>query len=421
MIKQQEPVNEQLAEDKPSRAKPRSRMLAIVLGVGLVAAMVAAFFWWHSRNRVSTDDAEVDGHIAPVSAKISGSVLEVFIKENQMVKTGDVLVRIDPRDFQAKVDQQRAALALAESQARAAQVSVPLTRQTTESGTSSVSAVVASAEAQATQANLAAQQAATSDLAYAHSNLAAAEANNEKAQADVARVRPLMEKAEIAQQQFDSYIAAAKVAAAQLKAAHDRVESAQQAAANSRAAAQAAQAHVEEARAQLAQSKANQQQVQVFAAQAASAVARVQEAQANLAAAQLNLSYTTIVAPLDGAVTKKSVEVGEIVQPGQALMAIIPLKDVWVTANFKETDLADVHPGQKAEVKIDMYGRTIEGRVDSLSGGTGGRMSLLPPENATGNFVKVVQRIPVKIVFDSLPSDVHLRPGMNVDATIITK
>jgi membrane fusion protein (multidrug efflux system) len=388
----------------------------------LLLALVAVGFWWHSRNRVSTDDAEVDGHIAPVSAKISGSVLEVLVNDNQLVKAGDVLVRIDPRDFQAKVDQQRAALALAESQARAAQVAVPLTRETTQSGTSSVSAVLASAEAQATQASLAAQQAATSDLSYARSNLAAAEASNEKAQADLARMRPLVAKVEISQQQFDSYVAAAKVAGAQLKAAQDRVESAQQAAANSRAASQGAQARVEQARAELAQSRANQQQVQVSAAQAASAAARVREAQANLAAAELDLSYTTIVAPMHGAVTKKSVEVGQIVQPGQGLMAIIPLKDVWVTANFKETDLADVHAGQKAEVKVDMYGRTIEGTVDSIAGGTGGRMSLLPPENATGNFVKVVQRVPVKIVIDSgLPADVTLPLGMSVVPTVRLK
>ena len=421
MTEEEKPIEEQVPENKPVRPKPRSNALPIALGAGLLLALVAVGFWWHSRNRVSTDDAEVDGHIAPVSAKISGSVLEVLVNDNQLVKAGDVLVRIDPRDFQAKVDQQRAALALAESQARAAQVAVPLTRETTQSGTSSVSAVLASAEAQATQASLAAQQAATSDLSYARSNLAAAEASNEKAQADLARMRPLVAKVEISQQQFDSYVAAAKVAGAQLKAAQDRVESAQQAAANSRAASQGAQARVEQARAELAQSRANQQQVQVSAAQAASAAARVREAQANLAAAELDLSYTTIVAPMHGAVTKKSVEVGQIVQPGQGLMAIIPLKDVWVTANFKETDLADVHAGQKAEVKVDMYGRTIEGTVDSIAGGTGGRMSLLPPENATGNFVKVVQRIPVKIVFDALPPDVILRPGMNVDTTIITK
>ena len=421
MIEEEKQINEQLGGDNALRPRPRSKALFVVLGGGVVLALVALGFWLHLRYRVSTDDAQVDGHIVPISAKISGSVLEVLVRDNQAVKAGDVLVRIDPRDFQAKADQQKAAVQLAESQARAAQVTVPLTRDTTTSGTLSVSAALASAQAHATQATLAAEQAATSELSYARSNLAAAQANNERAQADLARMRPLVAKAEISSQQFDSYVAAARVAEAQLKAAQDRVESARQMAANSRAAAQAAQARVQQAQAELVQSKANQQQVQVSSAQAASAAARVQEARANLEAARLNLSYTTIVAPMDGVVTKKSVEVGQIIQPGQGLMTIIPLHDVWVTANFKETQLAGVHPGQKAEVHVDMYGRTIEGKVDSIAGGTGARLSLLPPENATGNFVKVVQRIPVKIVFDSLPPGIVLRPGMNVDATIITK
>jgi membrane fusion protein (multidrug efflux system) len=421
MIEEEKQINEELRDERAFVPRTRSKPLLIVLGGAIVLAAVALGFWLHYRYRVSTDDAQVDGHIAPIASKISGSVLEVLVNDNQQVKAGDVLVRVDPRDLQAKVDQQKAALALAESQARAARVTVPLTRETTSSGTSSVSAALASAQAQATQATVAAEQAATSELSYARSNLAAAEANNERAQADLARMRPLVAKAEISQQQFDSYVAAARVAEAQLKAAQDRVQSAEQMAANTRAAADAAKARVQQAQAELAQSRANQQQVQVSTAQAASAGARVQEARANLEAARLNLSYTTIVAPMDGVVTKKSVEVGQIVQPGQGLMTIIPLHDVWVTANFKETQLANVHPGQKAEIKVDMYGRTIEGKVDSVAGGTGARLSLLPPENATGNFVKVVQRIPVKITFDSLPSGVVLRPGMNVDATIITK
>lgn len=413
-------TNEQARETVVRRPRRRSRALLVVLGGGLILAAVAAGFWLHYRYRVSTDDAQVDGHIVPIAAKISGSVLEVLVRDNQAVKAGEVLVRIDPRDYQAKVDQQKAALALAESQARAAQVTVPLTRDTTQSGTTGTSAALAMAVAQAAQAQGAADQAATDQL-IARSSLAAAAANNEKAQADLARMRPLVAKAEISQQQFDAYTAAAKVTEAQLKAAQDRVRWSEQGVINARAAGDAARARVEQMRAELAHSKASEQQVAVTAAQALSAVARVQEARANLAAAELNLSYTTIVAPMDGQVTKKSVESGQILQPGQALMAIIPLKDVWVTANFKETQLAGVHPGQRAAISVDMYGRTIPARVDSIAGGTGARMSLLPPENATGNFVKVVERIPVKIVFDSLPDGVILRPGMNVDATIITR
>jgi membrane fusion protein (multidrug efflux system) len=420
MIEEEKPVQERPAEAVVRRPQPRSRAVLVVLGGGLIVALVAAGFWLHYRYRVSTDDAQVDGHIVPISAKVYGSVLEVPVNDNQQVKAGDVLVRIDPRDLQAKLDQEKAALALAESQAHAAQVTVPLTRDTTHSGTSGMSAGLSAAEAQVAQAEAAVAQ-ATTDQSIAKSNLAAAEANNEKAQADLARMRPLVAKAEISQLQFDSYTAAAKVTEAQLKAARDRVRFSEQGITTARAATDTARARVQQMRAEVAQSTAGERQVLVSSAQAVSAAARVQEARANLAASELNIGYTTVFAPADGVVTKKSVEPGQIVQPGQALMAIIPLKDVWVTANFKETQLAKVHAGQKAEVDVDMYGRTIEGKVDSIAGGTGARMSLLPPENATGNFVKVVERIPVKIVFDALPDGVILRPGMNVDATIIVK
>ena len=420
VIEEGKELNGKPAERAAPSRQPRAKALLVVLGGGLIVALVAAGFWLHYRYRVSTDDAQVDGHIDPVSAKVYGSVLAVEVDDNQQVKAGDVLVRIDPRDLQAKADQEKAALALAESQANAAQVTVPLTRDTTHSGTEGVSAGLRSAEAQSAQADTAVDQ-ATMDLSVARSNLAAAAANNDKAQADLARMRPLVAKVEISQLQFDSYTAAAKVTEAQLKAAQDRVQWSQQAIATARAAAEAARARVQQMRAEVARSTANERQVEVNTAQAVAARARVEETRANLAAAMLNLGYTTIVAPVDGLVTRKSVEPGQIVQPGQALMAIVPLKDVWVTANFKETQLAHVHPGQKAEVDVDMYGRTIVGKVDSIQGSTGARMSLLPPENATGNFVKVVERIPVKIVFDTLPEGVVLRPGMNVDATILIK
>lgn len=419
-----------MEESKPVDAQPpaavvrrpanRSKALLVILGGGLVVTLVAAAAWLHYRDRVSSDDAQVDGDIYPISAKVFGSVLDVPVKDNQPVKAGDVLVRIDPRDLSARVDQEKAALALAESQAKAANVTVPMTRETTHSGTSGASAGLNAAEAQAAQADAGVAQ-ATTDVAVAHSNLGAAEANNEKAQADLARMRPLVAKAEISQQQFDAYTAAAKVAEAQLKAAQDRVRFSEQGVTTSRAVAEAARARIQQMQAQVAQSTAGERQVLVSSAQAVSAGARIQEARSNLAAAELNLGYTIIVAPTDGVVTKKTVEPGQIVQPGQALMAIVPLKAVWVTANFKETQLANVHPGQPAEVDVDMYGRTLKGRVDSIAGSTGARLSLLPPENATGNYVKVVERIPVKIVFDSLPDGVILRPGMNVDATILTK
>jgi membrane fusion protein (multidrug efflux system) len=391
-----------------------------ILGL-LILAGAGFYFWWNGRNRESTDDAQVDGHLAPISAKVAGSVLEVLVDVNYQVKTGQVLVRLDPRDYQARVDQLKAALASAEAQANAAHANVPLVRGTTTTTTAGAAAQVASAQADYQRAQVAATQAETSGIAAAQANVAQADANNRKAQADLARMRPLIAKEEISKQQFDSYTAAADVAAAQLRAAQEQLTGARQTAQNARDAARAAGARVQQAQAGLAESRANQRQVNVTAAQAKSATASIQQARANLAAAELDLSYTTIVAPMDGEVTNKSVEPGQIVQPGQGLMTIVPLRDVWVTANFKETQLARVRPGQRAEVKVDMYGRTIPGRVDSIAGATGARTSLLPPENATGNFVKVVQRIPVKIAFDSLPQGVVLRPGMNVDVTIITR
>ena len=407
--------------EEPARVRPRGRKKAYALLTLLILAGAAFYFWWHGRNRESTDDAQVDGHLAPISAKVSGSVLEVLVDINYQVKAGQVLVRLDPRDYQARVDELQAALASAEAQANAAQANVPLVRGTTSTNTSGAAAQVSSAQADYQRAQVAAIQAETSGIATAQANVTQAEASNRRAQLDLARMRPLIAKQEISQQQFDSYVAAADVAAAQLRAAQEQLTGARQMAQNARDAARAAQARVRQAQAGLQESRANQQQVSVTEAQSKSAAAAIQQARANLAAAELNLSYCTIVAPMDGEVTNKSVEPGQIVQPGQGLMTIVPLRDVWVTANFKETQLAKVHPGQRAEVKVDMYSQTIPGRVDSIAGATGARTSLLPPENATGNFVKVVQRIPVKIVFDSLPNGVVLRPGMNVEATIITR
>jgi membrane fusion protein (multidrug efflux system) len=382
--------------------------------VVLLILLVGAYFWWRGRNRVSTDDAQVDGHIAPISAKVSGSVLQALADYNQHVAAGQVLVRLDPRDYQALVDQARSALQEAEAQANAARVGVPLTRATTASGTSGAAAQLGAAEAERQRAQVSARQAETSEIATAQANVAEADANNRRAQADLARMQPLVEKQEISRQQFDAVAAAAQVAASQLRAA-------QQSAENAQAAAQSAFARVEAARAALQQSRAGEQQVNVRQAEARSAQATVERARANLAQAELNLSYTTIVAPVSGVVTNRNVERGQIVQPGQGLMTIVPLEDIWVTANFKETQLAPVHPGQHAEVHVDMYGESFAAHVDSIAAATGARTSLLPPENATGNFVKVVQRIPVRIRFDSLPRDFVFRPGMNVDATIFTK
>jgi len=393
-----------------------------LLGGVLVLAVAGTVLYLHYHGRVSTDDAQVDGHLVPMAPKVYGTVAEVLVKDNEPVRAGQVLVRIDARDYQAKVDQARAALQAAEANFRAASVGVPLTNETTLSVSSDANAQLAGAQANEERAKLAYRQASTADLAYAEAQVAKAQADNDKAQADLERMKPLAAKAEISQQQLDSYQAAAKMAASDLQSSQQKLTSAQQSAAIAKAAMLASEAQVRGAQAGVEQAQANRKQVAVRSFDAESATAAIAQAKANLDAAELDLSYTTITAPVDGVVTHKSVEVGEIVQPGQDLFVLVPLSDVWVTANFKETQLASARPGQKAEVHVDMYGKTFTGHVDSIAGATGSRLSLLPPENATGNFVKVVQRIPVKIVLDPIPPEqAILRPGMNVDATIITK
>ena len=414
---QQEPEGQRV----PSRwANPKFRR-AFLWALAVVAVLSIALIRYYY-NRVSTDDAQVDGHLVPMSAKIYGEIAAVLVDDNQPVKAGQVLVRIDPRDYQARADQAKAALALAESQAQAAQVGVPLTQETTRSYTSSADAQLAGAQAEYDRAKTVYEKDSTAELAMARANVDARQADNDRAQADLARMKPLVQKQEISQLQFDAYQAAARVAESELSAAKDRLAAAEQSAQISKSAMLAAKARVDQARAGVEQARANHRQVPIHQADAAAAQAGAAQAKANLEAAELQLSYTTVVAPVDGVVTKKAVEVGQIVQPGQSLFVLIPLRDIWVTANYKETQLAKVRSGQKAEIHVDMYGDTFSGRVDSIAGATGARLSLLPPENATGNFVKVVQRIPVKILVDPIPPDkAILRPGMNVDATIITK
>ena len=402
--------------------RKRSNRNLIIAGALLLLVAGGLYLWIGSWNRVSTDDAQVDGHIIPVSSKIYGNVVEVLVQDNQAVKQGQVLVRLDPRDYQAKVNQASAAVGVAQSQARGASVGVPLTRETTLSGTSSAEEQVKAAQADYDEAKAEYERAADSDIAVARSNVDSAQATYDRAQADLNRMRPLVEKEEISRQQFDSYVATARVAESDLKAAKDKLAAAIQEAETKRAGMLASQARIGQARAGVTQAQAAQKQVDVRVADVASASATIEQARANLQGADLNLSYTTIVAPADGVVTKKSVEVGQVLQPGQGLLMLVPLNDVWVTANFKETQLRDVRPGQKSEVKVDLTGKTYPGRVDSIASATGGKMSLLPPENATGNYVKVVQRIPVKIVLDPIPGgNSILRPGMNVEATILTK
>jgi len=387
-----------------------------------VLAGVGVYLWVNSLNRVSTDDAQVDGHIIPISPKIYGKVLEVLVNDNQQVKQGQVLVRIDPQDYQAKVDQAQAAVLVAESQAQGANAGVPLTRDTTGSSVTAAQAQLGAARADYDQAQVDYERASTADIAMARSNVDSAQATADRALADLNRMKTLVDKEEISRLEYDAYVSAERVAASQLQAAKDKLASVTKDAETKKAALTSAEARIAQAQAAILQAKATQKQVPVRVADASSAVASIAQAHANLETAKLDLSYTTVVAPMDGVVTRKNVEVGQVVQQGQGLLMLVPLQDVWVTANFKETQLADVRDGQRAEVKADLSGKTYPGHVDSLAAATGARMSLLPPENATGNYVKVVQRIPVKIVLVPIPGGNQvLRPGMNVEATIFTK
>jgi membrane fusion protein (multidrug efflux system) len=401
-------------------ANPKMQRLAILGGAVVLAALVGLFLYYH--NRESTDDAQIDGHITPIAAKVYGRVAEVLVDDNQAVKAGQVLVKIDPRDYQAAVDQAKGALALAEGEARSAGVDVPRTAENVASGTSSADAQLLGAQADEAQAKATYEQAQTADLAFAEANVSKSTANAALAQADLARYKPLMEKGEISQQQYDAAKANADATASALKADQEKLSQAQRNVEVVKAQLDAAKARVLQARAGVEGAQADRKQVSMRSADAQAKLAKVAQARASLEAAELNLSYAEVVAPVDGVATHKQVEPGQIVQAGQGLLVVVPLHDVWVTANFKETQLRNMRAGQKAEVKVDTYGKTFSGHVDSIAGATGGVLSLLPPENATGNYVKVVQRIPVKIVLDkdSVGNNV-LRPGMNVDATVITK
>jgi membrane fusion protein, multidrug efflux system len=407
-------------EQPKGLANPKMQRLAIIGGVVLLAVIIGLFLYYHDRE--STDDAQIDGHITPIASKIYGKVASVLVDDNQSVKAGQVLVKIDPRDYQAAVDQAKAALDLAEGEARSAGVDVPRTAENVASGTSSADAQLLGAQADVAKAQATYEQAQTADLAYAQANVNKSMANAALAQADLARYKPLMERDEISKQQYDAAKANADASASTLKADQEKLVQAQRNVEVVKAQLDAAKARVLQARAGVEGALADRKQVGMRTADAQAKVAKVAQARAALDAAQLNLSYTDVVAPVDGVATHKQVETGQIVQAGQGLLVVVPLQDVWVTANFKETQLRNMRAGQKAEVKVDTYGKTFSGHVDSIAGATGGVLSLLPPENATGNYVKVVQRIPVKIVLDrdSVGSAV-LRPGMNVDATVITK
>jgi len=384
---------------------PRAK-LALFFAIAVLLA-AGVLLWRYFGSYESTDDAQIDGHINSVSARVGGHVVKLNVEDNQYVEKGAVLVEIDPADYEVAVARARAEYADAQAQAAAAGINVPLTNVSTSSQLAAAQAGVANAKAGIA--------AARQQLAAARAQVAEAEANNVKAQNDLARYKQLIEKQEISQQQYDQAVAAAKAGAASLEAV--------------RAAADAAAAQVEQAQSKLLQANADlrtaqtaPQTVEATRSRALSAQANANRKQAELQQAELNLQYTKIIAPVSGVVSDRTVEVGQNVQPGQEMMKIIPLEDIWVTANFKETQLRNIKPGQAAEIAVDANGKKYKGHVDSIAGASGARFSLLPPENATGNYVKVVQRIPVKIVFEPGETKAHnLRPGMSVVPKVWTR
>ena len=409
---QEEPHDAELRhheEDRRGFFQKHPAAKPIVFLVAIVAVVLVGWFWWESRQWEDTDDAEIDGHIYPISARVSGQVIKVSFDDGQVVHKGDVLVVIDPTDYTVALERARADYQDSQAQAQAARYGVPVSSVGSFSQIRSASADMASA-----QAGVAAAQ---KQAEAAQSQIIEAQADALRLNTDVERYRQLLGKREISQQQFDATVAAATAANATVQARQAALLAAQ-------AQVRQAQSRIEQANAELKNAQATPNTVAATKAKSESADAQALRYKAALDQAQLDLSYTTIVAPVDGVVGKRSVQVGSNVAIGQDLMAVVPLRDIWVTANFKETQLAHMRPGQPVKIKVDTYGgRRWDGHVSNVGGATGAKYSLLPPENATGNYVKVVQRIPVRIDFDGhgtadFNKDGLLRPGMSVEPDV---
>jgi membrane fusion protein (multidrug efflux system) len=413
----------------------------IVVAIAALAALGAIGWggsaWYASFTRVSTDDAYVEGSITPMSAKVGGHVVEMLVRDNQSVKRGELLLRVDPRDYQARLEQARAAVAVAQATILAARSELPLARDgsraqvaETRASLEALQSVVRTTEsaAEESRARLEARRAA---VGARRAEVAAAESAHRKTSLEIERMRRLMKDDYVSRREHDDAQAAFDNATALLEASRRRLAEAereeQQVQAELAArghAIEAARQKVAEGRGTLSRAQSQLHQVPVKEAEITRAEAALKQAQADVALAELQLAYTEVRAPIDGVVSKRSVEVGQVVQVGQPLLALVPLHEVWVLANFKETQLSRVRPGMRVEVQIDSYpGKTFTGVVESISAGTGSRFSLLPPENATGNWVKVVQRVPVKIVLDrrEAGNPPPLRAGMSAVVTIKVK
>jgi membrane fusion protein (multidrug efflux system) len=396
-------------ETETEAAPPKSRRKGIVVVVIALLAVAAAAFWWHSTYYEDTDDAQVNGHLIQISSRIAGQVLKVDVEENQVVNAGDPIAELDPQDFQVAVENAQAALATAEANAAVARVNVPLITVNTGSNLSSAGADVTGAHATVEQAE--------KQLQAAHARVAQAQANSTKAQADMERYKPLVDKDVISKQQWDAAVAAADAA----KASVADAEATEQAAGDG---VRVARDHEAASQAALKYAQTGPQQIAVQDARVKAAEAQVQGAQAQLDQAKLNLSYCKIVAPEAGIITRKSVEINQNVSTGQNLLTLVSLEGLWITANFKETQLRHMFPLQPVSIEVDATGKTYHGKVTQIGGATGSVLSLFPPENATGNYVKVVQRVPVRIDFNDLAHEDPnhlLRPGLSVEPKVRVK
>ena len=398
-----------------------STRIRIGAAIVVLLALAATAWLWATSGHESTDDAQVDGHVTPISARIGGTVLAVPVADNQPVEAGAVLVQIDPRDYELALERARADLKDAQAAALAARSNVPITSASATGGVSTARGGVVQAGAAVSEAGQAIE-AARARLATAQARLREVQAGAAKAVKDVDRLNRLLAKDEIAQQQYDTAVAAADASAAAVDSARAQVQEAETGIGVAQSRLAQAQAGHEQASAQLTAAETAPQQIAATRARAEAADARVKQFEVAVKQAELNIEYATVKAPVKGIVSRRSVEPGQVIATGQPLMTVIPLDRIWITANFKETQIQDMRRGQPVAVKVDAYsGRTFMGKVDSIAAATGARFSLLPPENATGNFVKVVQRVPVKIVLDTGQDPDHLlRPGMSVLPTVYT-
>lgn len=404
---QQGQNQEQQEQDNNPRQKSRRRF--VIIGVVAIVILAALLFYWHSTFFQDTDDAQVAGHLIQVSSRINGNVVRALAQENQYVKAGDVIAELDPKDFQTQIQQDEANVQAAEANLQSARVNVPVANVTAGTGISSAAATVLQSNDEVLQAQ--------HQLEGSQSAIAQADANYTKAKLDVERYTPLVQKDVISKQQFDQAVATAKADEAALNQAKQNATA-------SEANVRMAQDRVKQSQAQLKNAQTGPQQVKIQLAKADQAQAQLEQARAALTQAQLNLSYTRIIAPVDGIVTRKSVEVGQNVSVGQNMATLISLDDIWITANFKETQLDMMRPGQPVTITVDAYGdRKYDGVITQIGGATGSVLSLFPPENATGNYVKVVQRVPVRIDLKdkSENSDHLLRPGLSVEPKVRVK